>query len=555
MRDLLPTLAFLAVAPAACGIDVELSEENVEHQIVWEQAPGEIQDCHVFKLTNTRNVEVDRLQIKFPEGSHHVHLYRSTDPEADSVYDCFKGINWQKWSLLAGAQTQSMDWKLPEGVTIPLEPHQQLLAQVHWLNTTTENVTSKVDISFHTTEYSEEHLGVMFGVNKRVDIAPNQRTRVEHFCQMPDGAKLHALMGHFHAHGNNYRVTQRMPDQTAGTEIYYAKDEPAFDFKLFSPAHQVPQGAGFNYECSFFNYGNTQLTWGSDTHTQEHCNMTAYFSPAEKISTLCLLEPSKLAALTPAKPVISVGEDFLFAVELVSPEATDTVVELSSSDATAISVPTSITIPAGQTHATFTARSLRPSNVEVIATMAGTKVITPVRVSGLVLSEVFYNSATGGNDQMQWVEIANTSDQPIDLSSYALGAGSQDLLTTRLALPTTIPARGCVVVGGSESSPANYLPTLAVAQDFSPDLSLGTNQAAGIALFATTPSAMNNAVRPVDVLVYGGQNQLLQGPDGTLAPVWPGSVPGGSLKRVTNGVWSKSSIPTPGTCEVLNALY
>ncbi|HWO24950.1 MAG TPA: hypothetical protein VNO30_39685, partial [Kofleriaceae bacterium] len=83
MRDLLPTLAFLAVAPAACGIDVELSEENVEHQIVWEQAPGEIQDCHVFKLTNTRNVEVDRLQIKFPEGSHHVHLYRSTDPEAD----------------------------------------------------------------------------------------------------------------------------------------------------------------------------------------------------------------------------------------------------------------------------------------------------------------------------------------------------------------------------------------------------------------------------------------------------------------------------------------
>ena len=554
MRDLAPTLVLLAVVPAACGIDVEVTEESIQHQLRWEQEPGEIQDCHVFKLGNTRNVEVDQLKITFPEGSHHVHLYRSNEPAADAVYDCFKGIDWQKWSLLAGAQTKSMDWKLPEGVTIPLEPHQQLLAQVHWLNTTNEKVESTVDIDFHTTEYSQEHLGVMFGVNKRVDIAPNQRTRIEHFCQMPKGAKLHALMGHFHAHGSNYRVTERMPDQTTGTEIYFAKDEPAFDFQLFSPAHDVPAGAGFQYECSFFNYGNTQLTWGSDTHTQEHCNMTAYFSPAEQISTLCLLEPSKLAALTAAKPTVGVGEDFLFAVELVSPEATDTVVELQSSDPTAITVPASITIPAGQVHAAFTAKTSRPANVEVTATMAGTKVITPVRVTGLVISEVFYNSATGSHDQMQWIEIANASDRPLDLSGYSIGAGSADFLRTRLGLPMTIPARGCIVVGGPESSPANYLPNFAVSTDLSPDLSLGTDQAAGIGLFAATPSAMTNTVRPVDVLVYGGLNQQLQGPDGQIAPVWPGSTPGGSLKRVTNGVWTKSATPTPGNCEVLNVL-
>jgi hypothetical protein len=33
--------------------------------------------------------------------------------------------------------------------------------------------------------------------------------------------------------------------------------------------------------------------------------------------------------------------------------------------------------------------------------------------------------------------------------------------------------------------------------------------------------------------------------------VWPGSAPGGSLKRMTDNVWAKSNTPTPGVCEIL----
>jgi hypothetical protein len=445
-----------------------------------------------------------------------------------------------------------MDWQLPEGVTIQLEPHQQLLAQVHWLNTTDATIKGKVDLSFHTTDISEEHLGTVFGVNKRVEIAPGQRSRVEQFCPVPAGAKLHAVMGHFHQHGYDYKMNEVMPGQTEGPMLYSAPDEPSFEFKMFQPAHAVARGAGFQFGCSFFNWSSQPLTWGSDTQTQEHCNMTAYYSPAEKVSEFCLLEPSKLSALTPSSPAVTVGKDVLLDVEIASPEAADVVIELASSDAAALSVPATATIPAGQRHVTFSAHTLRPGNVEVSAALSGARIITPVRVTGVVLSEVFYSPATGATDGLQWIELANTTDQPIDLSGYSLGAGTSDFMRTRLSLPMTIPARGCIVVGGPESGPANYNPYFEVAQPLSPSLSFGTDTAAGIGIFAA--ATMSTTARPIDSVVYGGPNTTLRAPDGQIAPVWPGSTPGGSLRRVTESIWAKSALPTPGVCEVLDSL-
>ena len=553
MRNLAPALLLLSVAPTGCGMDVEVSEENISHQIRWTQPPGEIQDCHVFKLDNVRGVEVDRLQVQFPQGSHHVHIYRSNEPTADAQYDCFKGIDWTKWSLVVGAQTEAMDWKLPEGVTIPFEPHQQMLAQVHWLNTTDKTLDWEIDLSFHTTTESVEHLGTVFGVNKRIDIPPGERTRVEQFCPVPAGAKLHAVMGHFHMHGYDYAMQERMPNQTQGQMLYSAPDEPAFQFKTYAPAHNVAPGAGFQFGCSFFNYGDQQITWGSDTKTQEHCNMTAYFSPAEKVSELCVLEPSKLKGLMPAKNEISAGQDLTFAVQLASPESTDLVVDLVSTDAQSLQVPATIKIPKGQTLVSFNAHAVRPGNYEVSAEMNGTKLIRPIRVTGIVVSEVFYNSASGATDGLQWVELANVSNVPLTLTDYSLGAGTADYLSTRLSLASvTIPARGCVVVGGPTSAPENYSPVFALSANLTPDLGLGITQAAGIGLFRT--NGLSATSRPLDGVVYGGTNTTLIGPDGQIAPVWPGSAPGGSIKRMTDSVWTKSTAPTPGNCEVLNAL-
>src|SRR5262245_64543803 len=181
-------LLVASVLVAGCGNDYQDINTSIEHRLEWQQAPNsEIVECHVFTLGNTDPVEVDRLRVNFPSGSHHVHIYRHMDTamerEEDRVYDCSKGLDWTKWSLLIGAQTKSMDWSLPEGTTVPLEAHQQLLAQVHWLNSSpTETINGQIDLSFRTTDVSEQHLGTVFGVNKQIYLAPGQRSRVETWC-------------------------------------------------------------------------------------------------------------------------------------------------------------------------------------------------------------------------------------------------------------------------------------------------------------------------------------------------------------------------------------
>jgi hypothetical protein len=552
-------------------MDNEVAEETLKHSITWTQAAEtEIQDCYTFKLPNIRSAEISRIEVKFPPGSHHVHLYRALEPVVDEHFDCFKGIDWKKWSLVIGAQTEPMDWRLPEGVTFPFEPHQQLLAQVHWLNTTDKPETSTIDLAFHSTTESEEHLGVLFGVNQRVELGPKQQMRTEHYCQLPNGAKLIAMMGHFHAHGNDYRIIERMPNQSAGTEIYYAKDEPSFEFKTFSPARPVAPGAGLQYECGFNNWENFTLTWGSDTATQEHCNMTVYFSPADKTSDMCLLETSKVATLsiTPAADSVRAGQDVTFAIELVTAEATDIEVSLASSDPQALAVPRSVKVRAGSKTATFTAQARRPAQVDVSLTHAGARLVRPVRITGLAISEVFY-SKDGDLNDYQWVELANNSNVSLDLSNYVLGAGKMNLRETKFPLSGTIPAGGCIVVGGKKSDASNGSPLYALAQDFHPDLFAGMQEAAGIGLFNVVRDENGNivkdsedkpvpATRGIDVLVYGAPgvvNTVLYDRDGqTLAPVWPGAAAGQSLRRVSDTIWQKSSEVRPGICEVLNAM-
>ena len=57
----------------------------------------------------------------------------------------------------------------------------------------------------------------------------------------------------------------------------------------------------------------------------------------------------------------------------------------------------------------------------------------------------------------------------------------------------------------------------------------------------------------MDVVVYGGANTQLHGPDGQLATVWSGAMPGGSLQRVSENTWSRNANPNPGNCMVYGA--
>lgn len=523
----------------------------IEHPLRWHQEPNtEIQDCHVFKLDNADPIEVSRIRIKFPPGSHHVHMYRADSPEADAVADCWSGIDWTRWHLVLGAQTQAMDWRLPDGLTVPLDPHQQLLVQVHWLNTTDRPIDGAIDLEFHTAARSDAHVGVVFGINKQTAMEPHERKVIRQWCQMPPDVHLLAMMGHFHGLGQSYQVRARREAELAGGEtVYEALGEQTFQFKSYDPPYTLAPGVGLEFDCDFFNYRDIPIIWSADVKRGEHCNMSAYFYPADELSQFCMVEKAEVAAIDAMTPHALPNDRVTYAITLTEDApAGGAAIQLAASNPTALDVPPVLTIPGGRRTGTVEARALAPGRVELTATLGTTSMTVESSIGGLVLSEVHAGEA-GATDGRQWVEIANLSDVPIDLSRYSLGAGDRDYTAVRTTLTGIVAARGCVVIGGPEATVAGQPPYDQV-HDFEPDFGLGATGGYGVALFDVPSTAIAPATLPYDALVYGDDNDALRGPDGQLVRAIARPPRGGTYFRASETLWATQTVATPRVCEV-----
>ncbi|HEX3694988.1 MAG TPA: hypothetical protein VH374_06320 [Polyangia bacterium] len=500
-------------------------------------------------MDNLTPIEISRIQFQFGDGSHHVHIYRSTEPEADGVSDCWSGIAWPRWQLLAGAQTKPLDWNLPDGLTMPLAPHQQLLVQVHWLNTGPMAIDGKIDLSFHTTDSSAGHVGVLFGVNKQVDLLPGQRKTISHFCPMPSGSRLIAMMGHYHALGRHYEVTMGAPGDDSAAVIYQGQDENTLVFHEYAPQLAVPDGAGLDFSCEYLNFRTAATMWGADTSTQEHCNMAAYYYPANDDDAFCIKDEDDIGTLTDLLPPtngLRAGDRGQITVRAAAPIEADTAVPLVSSDPTALSVPAMAWFPAGAREATVDVQALRPiGQVSLTATLGTQTINTALSIGGLGISEFMADPAPGQRGG-RWVELSSSSPFPIDLGAYRLGAGHHSYGEIAVPLTGMLPPFGCLLVsespmdglGGADDTMAVPFPI--------PD---GLDDSGGIGLFASDADASAISAR-LDAVAYGVSNTVgLFAADGQLAGTVATTRLGSSLGRTTDGHWQANLVPTPGICE------
>jgi hypothetical protein len=169
--------------------------------------------------------------------------------------------------------------------------------------------------------------------------------------------------------------------------------------------------------------------------------------------------------------------------------------------------------------------------------------------SVLQLTEVFYD-ASGVDDMLEWVEITNTGTSAVSLSGFSLGSGGLTYASSTLALSGTIPAGGCIVVGGPMSSSLNHFPSLAVAADFMPDLENSGSAADGVALFNVPASSITSTTVPIDVVIYGFDNTsgLIDETGGIGAvDVGHSSSSGRSIERTPTG-WRIQPTPSPNDC-------
>jgi hypothetical protein len=260
--------------------------------------------------------------------------------------------------------------------------------------------------------------------------------------------------------------------------------------------------------------------------------------------------------LQPDKNEVAPGEVVNFTLELDVPAPSAGQQVNLSPTGVAISLPRSVTVPAGERGTTFevvAGDELGSAGIE--ATAGGVSVSAGITIRerpivGVLIVEVLFDP-TGTDDKREWLKIYNGGAAEVDLSGYSLGYGGADYSWGTYQLSGTVPAGECFVVGGPTSDESNHGPALGQALDFDPDLQNSGAKADGIALFDVMAAQITADKAPVDAVVYGDANESgLIGPDGApfAAPHAIKAPSGQSLIRSGLTAWEHNERPNTRPC-------
>lgn len=220
-----------------------------------------------------------------------MNLFQTDKDMPDGDGDCLRGVfspmGTNGYNLIIGSQSESLDWKLPEGVAFKLKARRQLMLQTHYVNAATQNTPAgkgRVKINLHTeTDKSKikAHMGTVFANNVNINIPPHETRAFTTSCTLPSEVRVAAVTGHFHSRGKTFSVNLSPDGYSASDEIYRSRawDEPPF--KVLSPEPVLRANGALQYTCEFTNTTENPIKFGPEVEKDEHCNLFAYVYPWE----------------------------------------------------------------------------------------------------------------------------------------------------------------------------------------------------------------------------------------------------------------------------------
>lgn len=246
--------------------------------------------CHYLKLPSDVDFDVDRIQIAVSGGSHHIHLYRPFDPSyqvPDGVEVCNSAVDFDVWELVAATQLPRSDWELPEGVAYHFRADEQVLVQTHFVNVGALATEGDGHVFMNLNEAPPgsvvHYAGSIFGQDRDVFV-PKQSMHTQYAdCKFPNEITLMAMTGHYHFRGREF-VTEKLDVNGARTDqIYYHEgyDDPLFITYDGPTAPKFSPGEGLRWTCTWVNNTDTDFEFGPFTDTNEHCNLFAFYYPAQ----------------------------------------------------------------------------------------------------------------------------------------------------------------------------------------------------------------------------------------------------------------------------------
>jgi hypothetical protein len=218
--------------------------------------------------------KVDRFSYSSTTTVHHFLFARTLAPEPEGFTECdvlFKPT----WEVVFAAGVGDSDLTLPDGAAQEFEQGDQMLVQLHLLNTSGQGVTERAEIVMRRTHAADTApvLISAFGTSK-IKLPPKQLSSVEKTCEVGRDAEVIALFPHMHQIGT--KATLEVGESEETLELVYERDPYGFDQQTIEPfALMLTKGQTVRVTCSYDNPYDHEVGYGESSN-DEMCFMITF---------------------------------------------------------------------------------------------------------------------------------------------------------------------------------------------------------------------------------------------------------------------------------------
>lgn len=217
---------------------------------------------------------------------HHMFFAQTLAPEQEGLHECpvlFK----TSWLPLFTTGKGGTKLELPDGSGFKLKKGDQVVMQLHLLNTGSAPVTEKVKVNANTLDPSEvRYSAALYPFGTTVfELPPKQKSTVTHDCVMDLDMEIFVMFPHMHRLGTEMAF-QVGKDEASLADVWRGK----YDFdnqQLLPQTISLHAGDYTRVECNFENTTDQMVHYG-ETTSSEMCFFATFIKDGPQLNGHCV---------------------------------------------------------------------------------------------------------------------------------------------------------------------------------------------------------------------------------------------------------------------------
>ncbi len=281
--------------PPAEGEGFQLAMEAVA------PASSEMWKCLVGTIPTSGFSFVNRVEAVQTQGIHHMDIGTMVFSDTKlppGLHDCADLYDnnpaiMEDSVIIFASQTANETISLPPGIVAQLPPGIDIIHEIHYVNTSTEDVAVFSKVNAYTIPGGEVTGNIWGGAvrDKNINIPAKSQAVEWTRCVMNADADVLFLASHTHQLARSTAISL-YDGSNVGEQIYEALDWVSPELKDFTaePLH-VPAGQGFEFRCDYDNPTDVDVHWGFKA-SDEMCQIAIVFTPGDSTTECVPVESS-----------------------------------------------------------------------------------------------------------------------------------------------------------------------------------------------------------------------------------------------------------------------